>query len=259
MQAKMHLDYKTLSEERIGQVLFAVDHYEIGGTHDPEALHREHDRFQAYQKRVNRISEDVPRIPEHENPFYTLVGSKPSDGLTNGKIRIPGERPQGTDEWARHEKIRALKAVTKPAWPTLLQVAEGMHYKDLTSITPQMIKERKTLERKKNADTAREEEVAGQCIDLNLLDKVERVTVSFGDRLLIEGHRKGTMIYLVDSPNYGVGLYVFFNRTDAVKWASGTIDFKEARARAIGWMEHGIGWETKAREMIRSASEGDVG
>lgn len=181
-------------------------------------------------------------------PFRPAVGG----GLTDGPHYIPPERPHGNDWRAVHPNVKPLQSVDKKEWSKLLDTVKGTYYKDLPDAPKRLTQTAR--EATGGAQRKRREAVIGQCIQLHLLDSV-RSSTSFGERLLIEGARTdGSLVYVVDSPNHGVGLYLFSAREPAEAWANGSIGYKEARKQAAQFIPHVGNWEERASSALRALS-----
>ncbi len=227
-------------EERKRNVQWAID-YKKDRIRKEEVL-----RYQDFLKNKN-IPKDVSFLDVPELPFRSLIGG----GLSNGNLRIPKERPYGKKAWDQHADVRPLQTITKESWPTLLDIGDGLYHKDFPTV-PNRVREKLLRERQEEKDRVYKEKIAGKCIDLNILTEITRPTVSFGKRFLITGKNlHGEELSIVDSPNYGVALYVFKERLDAIEWASELINHEEAKRRAIRCIPHIPGWEERARETIQ--------
>lgn len=237
---------------------------------------RVHQRFQerlrAYRRRFLVPEPTRPLLEEPEQPFLPLVGGglqavlppvRPESGwrVPRRTVTIPSQRPNGAREWARQpEGIRSLSAIDAENWPSLLRVAEGQHFKDVPGLRNKA-REHRRQARLKARQEARARLVAGECLDLKVFQEITRVDLSFGHRLLIEGRTAdGRTIYAVDSPNYGVGLYLFAaaDREAAVAWAAGRSSLQEARRQAFRFIPHTDGWEARARIALQEFDGGTI-
>ncbi len=261
----------------------ALDDPVVGSLYRRASAHHERERadrlFQERQRadrRRFRTPEPMaPLLDEPEQPFFPLIGGglqavlpplRPEAGwrVPRRTVTIPAQRPNGAREWARQpEGIRSLSAVDAENWSSLLHVVEGQHYKDIPELRNKAREHRRQV-RLEARQEARARLVAGECLDLKVFQEITRVDLSFGQRLLIEGKTAdGHTVYAVDSPNYGVGLYLFAaaDRKAAIAWAAGRSSYQEARRQALRFIPHTDGWEARARVTLQDfdgeGTEGD--
>lgn len=151
------------------------------------------------------------------------------------RIEVPIIRPFKA-EWASVNKdVKRLSGVSEKNWGALLDSLEGRFYKDLPFVNV-MDDERKLSIKdfESPKSTTKKPKGFGQCIKDDTF-----VQVQFGNqngRLVFKSDKHG--LYVVDGPEYGVGLYVFGNQTDAQDWALGITDVIEARSKASFFTPH---------------------
>jgi hypothetical protein len=183
-----------------------------------------------------------------DRPF---VRDESAEVLTNGDLIIPFRRPKGRAEWSRWSRIASLQSVTEANWPLLLEVVEGLYAEDVLN-TEQL--NRQLAERKrKSPESARAQRrladlLYGQCYDG---ERAREVTLG-GNLIFALRLRNGQTIHLVDSPEYGRGLYVFQSERDAKSWATRAIDYVEARKRAITFIRHSGDWRQRLRNVLEN-------
>lgn len=229
------------------------------------------DRMRSLNARMRIPKTTAPMLEEPEQPFHPLVGgglraSLPPVRMAGDShvprktVTIPAERPKGAEEWARQPvEVRPLSAIDAKNWPSLLRVAEGRYYKDIPDLRNRA-REHRAQARLEAGREARARRLIGECLDLKMFQRVARVDLSFGGRLLIEGTTDdGRTVYAVDSPNHGVGLYLFAaaDRGAAIDWAAGRSSYQDARRRAIRFIPHVAGWDTRARDALKMIDDGD--
>ncbi len=229
------------------------------------------DRLRSAYRRFRIPVASSPSLEEPEQPFHPLVGGGVQASLPSVQdaagwhaprrvLTIPPQRPSGSREWAAlPPEIRPLSRVDVAAWPTLLRLAEGQYYKDVPRLRDR-VRGAHQKARLESQREARARELVGECIDLRIFQAVKRVDLSFGERLLIEATLSdGRTVYAVDSPNHGVGLYLFEegDREAAIAWAAGRSTYREARERALRFIPHIAGWDVRAREALREPGPED--
>lgn len=188
------------------------------------------DKVQEGYHHLTSLSEGIHKVHDepfeyHENGFFAVHNGR--------QIEVPLTRPF-KGEWASVNKdVRRLVGVSEMNWDTLINSLEGRFYKDLPFVKDDERKLTiKDFESPKS--TTKKPKGFGQCIKDDTF-----VQVQFGNqngRLVFKSDKHG--LYIVDGPEYGVGLYVFGNQTDAQDWALGITDVIEARSKASFFTPH---------------------
>jgi hypothetical protein len=175
---------------------------------------------------------------------------KQADGsVTNNVISFPPTRPyQGM--FSCKGKLLNFGYVSTTNWPLLLDVIEGKYLSEILKHA-QVTKWIEKREHEKRQQ-ALKEKIVGACYKGSDFDGDFEVEVGFGKRLILSGHIRGTLLHIVDSPDYGTALYIFSRLTDARAWAAGSMDWRTAKQRSVARIPHNVNWEEKVRKRLCS-------
>jgi hypothetical protein len=192
--------------------------------------------------------EEFNRIQEQKketamlSPFYRHENGS----VTNGHLVFPAIRPKGSKEWRIHSDIKVAMAITTSNWNLFLEILIGKVFHGVNFLK---IKSEISAVRRRRTQLKRAEErfkKKGECFDNKKFKAIE-----LGRRVLLKGQDNGENdIFVVDSPEHGVGFYLFDDEEIARKWASGEIDFQEARTSARLFTPHTGEWEDRIKEAV---------
>jgi hypothetical protein len=167
--------------------------------------------------------------------------------LTNGAVRIPLERPRYGD-WANWQEITYLKPISSQNWQLMLQSLIGQYVRDVVEVTA--VQKRMDEVKKTRKQRERAEETLRALRKGQFFNGQHAKAVSIGQNFIFS---LGDELHLVDSPDYGKGLYVFSTYEDAYAWASRQIDYREARKRAAAFIPHHEGWVERLSPLLQAA------
>ncbi|MBW2672189.1 MAG: hypothetical protein JRD89_02080 [Deltaproteobacteria bacterium] len=162
--------------------------------------------------------------------------------VTDGDHSFPLARPYGT-QWQDHWRIRFAQGITADNWRLFLMAVIGLPVRDVIELAPVRQRMRHFKKRRSDRECRR---LIGQCFRGHRTAS----SVSVGKNLLFTLQRGGETLYVVDSPEYGSGLYVFDDHADAHAWASRNIDWREARARARLFRVHRGNWKEEVDAVL---------
>jgi hypothetical protein len=204
-----------------------------------------HISFNFWEMEKKKMSDIL--YEEKEPAFH-----RKKDGrVTNSFITFPKKRPFGTEWQKKYKKIAFAKAIKEENWERFLECIIGKFFSEVNTASVPVTKWlSEAIYSHKVA--SRIEKIVGQCFDSGTLDQNLGVEVGIGEKLLFKGMRDGKEIFAVDSPNYGVALYLFRQYEDAKKWATNKISWKEAEALAFSRIIHCQDWQERAEERIAS-------
>ena len=185
-----------------------------------------------------------------DTPFHWTSNSQThlSNAPTWPTLIIPTRRPRGAD-WEEYEPIYFLQGISTINWPLLLLAVQGRYLDEILGWKgnlPSVLRLRAMI----NIANRGAQILAkiGQCFD-----GAEAHYVAIGENFLFTLERAGKMVYIVDFPEYGHGLYLFTRREQAQQWTRRAINFATARALAFFYTNHVGAWETDLRQAINEA------
>ena len=194
---------------------------------------------------ASRLSPPIVLVQDLEYPFHQM----PDGGMTNLSFTFPPSRPFGRSEWYEYQAIRFAMEIRDENWPLLLSAVEGAFFEDICN------SERLRGRMRNHLGQGSAQLQPGQCIDASLFDEFT-AEVSVGHRMVFRGRIGENTLYIVDGPNYGVGLYVFRELRHADDWANGRISPEEARHHGR-FIPHADGWQGRLLEIISEMESQD--
>ena len=167
--------------------------------------------------------------------------------LPSRETAFPPRRPERSEWNSLYRDIHFAIEIRKENWSLFIRAIVGKYFGEINSNerVKALVCRRRLLER-----SSERIQKAGACFDASTFDLNTDIEVGIGERLLFKGYKNGKMIFAVDSPNYGNGLYFFHKEEPAREWANGEIDFHEARKKAARFIVHSKNWEDRAKLAI---------
>ncbi|MFC1598638.1 hypothetical protein ACFL2U_01330 [Patescibacteria group bacterium] len=174
-----------------------------------------------------------------EQPFR-MINRK----LTNGKISFPLSRPMGQD-WQYYREINFAQGVNRKNWRLFLTAIHGLYFDQELPTMTSVRKMKKRKEMRKISTEYKRKQKKGE-----VFTHPDSQLVAIGSNLLFTACGDATCsddkkMYVVDSPQYGRGLYIFDDYQPAFDWATRNINFRKARELALAFFPHVGDWKNR--------------
>lgn len=163
--------------------------------------------------------------------------------MTNGTVSIPFKRPEGK-EWQDFPAIACLRSISRQYWVEMLKAIRGKFLRDILDIAS--VRMAMTSIRVRDIVTKRSRDVIMAVRRKRCFANANASSIYLGPKFVFRMDVSGLgEIFVVDSPQENVGLYVFASLEEAMDWATGRIRFREARKKALLFLTHRGAWEER--------------
>jgi hypothetical protein len=165
--------------------------------------------------------------------------------ISDGKRSFPLIRPYRSTAWKEHHDIQFAQQVPPSCWLLFLQAICGMYFDQVLHMSTDAKSLKQVVRAKKTITELKLHSLKGECYKNS-----DMQFVAIGANLLFTAINDSGKYYIVDSPEYGRGLYVFDDYQSAYDWATRKIKFREARKLARAFIPHVGKWDERVDAVL---------
>lgn len=177
---------------------------------------------------------------------FTRITIDDQEYLSDGYYVYPMQRPtrmEWNDKWLH---IGHAKGISVKNWGLFLEILRGLYHEDILDKHKISLQGLRKVHRDQNDQKIKR---LAQCFGRGL----DLKSVYVGEKLVFQ---VGSF-WIVDSPEYGA-LYFFGRESSAKQWATGELNFRDARQLAEmeggTYIIHKSDWEEVAREFLKKST-----